>query len=182
MALLSGMHHFPPGVPERARRVHERLPAGSALCSSDVGVLIDRGSTRREALAGCTSISRTPRRALYISFRASPTAPSARSMESRFLSSSKAASGMRSLAPPSTSTAEAAFARGCSTASGARAAISNTTCPISGLLEARQRRVREERPQLAGCGPAAGRSENRAASRPERLKPAPQALRAKNKK
>ena len=50
-----------------------------------------------------------------------------------------------------------------------------------GLLEARQRRVREERPQLAGCGPAAGRSENRAASRPERLKPAPQALRAKNK-
>ena len=54
--------------------------------------------------------------------------------------------------------------------------------PSSGLLEARQRRVREERPQLAGCGPAAGRSENRAASRPERLKPAPQALRAKNKK
>ena len=75
VALLSGMHHFPPGVPERARRVHERLPAGSALCSSDV----------------C-----------------------ARSMESRFLSSSKAASGMRSLAPPSTSTAEAAFARACS--------------------------------------------------------------------
>ena len=31
VALLSGMHHFPPGVPERARRVHERLPAGSAL-------------------------------------------------------------------------------------------------------------------------------------------------------
>ena len=28
VALLSGMHHFPPGVPERARRVHERLPAG----------------------------------------------------------------------------------------------------------------------------------------------------------
>ena len=54
--------------------------------------------------------------------------------------------------------------------------------PSSGLLEARQRRVREERPQLAGCGPAAGRSENRAASRPERLKPAPQALRAENKK
>ena len=53
--------------------------------------------------------------------------------------------------------------------------------PSSGLLEARQRRVREERPQLAGCGPAAGRSENRAASRPERLKPAPLALRAKNK-
>ena len=24
VALLSGMHHFPPGVPERARRVHER--------------------------------------------------------------------------------------------------------------------------------------------------------------
>ena len=45
MALLSGMHHFPPGVPERARRVHERLPAGSALCSSDVGVLIDRLDT-----------------------------------------------------------------------------------------------------------------------------------------
>ena len=42
VALLSGMHHFPPGVPERARRVHERLPAGSTLCSSDVGVLIDR--------------------------------------------------------------------------------------------------------------------------------------------
>ena len=39
VALLSGMHHFPPGVPERARRVHERLPAGSALCSSDVDVL-----------------------------------------------------------------------------------------------------------------------------------------------
>ena len=45
VALLSGMHHFPPGVPERARRVHERLPAGSALCSSDVGVLIDRLDT-----------------------------------------------------------------------------------------------------------------------------------------
>ena len=28
VALLSGMHHFPPGVPERARPVHERLPAG----------------------------------------------------------------------------------------------------------------------------------------------------------
>ena len=45
VALLSGMHHFPPGVPERARRVHERLPAGSALCSSDVSVLIDRLDT-----------------------------------------------------------------------------------------------------------------------------------------
>ena len=45
VALLSGMHHFPPGVPERARPVHERLPAGSALCSSDVGVLIDRVDT-----------------------------------------------------------------------------------------------------------------------------------------
>ena len=45
VALLSGMHHFPPGVPERARRVHERLPAGSALCSSDFGVLIDRLDT-----------------------------------------------------------------------------------------------------------------------------------------
>ena len=48
MALLSGMHHFPPGVPERARPVHERherMPAGSALCSSDVGVLIDRIDT-----------------------------------------------------------------------------------------------------------------------------------------
>ena len=45
VALLSGMHHFPPGVPERARRVHERLPAGSALCSSDVGVLIGRLDT-----------------------------------------------------------------------------------------------------------------------------------------
>ena len=45
VALLSGMHHFPPGVPERARRVHERLPAGSALCSSDIGVLIGRLDT-----------------------------------------------------------------------------------------------------------------------------------------
>ena len=45
VALLSGMHHFPPGMPERARPVHERLPAGSALCSSDVGVLIDRIDT-----------------------------------------------------------------------------------------------------------------------------------------
>ena len=45
VALLSGIHHFPPGVPERARRVHERLPAGSALCSSDVGVLIGRLDT-----------------------------------------------------------------------------------------------------------------------------------------
>ena len=34
VALLSGMYHFPPGVPERARRVHERLPAGSALCGA----------------------------------------------------------------------------------------------------------------------------------------------------
>ena len=32
-------------MPERARPVHERLPAGSALCSSDVGVLIDRIDT-----------------------------------------------------------------------------------------------------------------------------------------
>ena len=80
VALLSGMHHFPPGVPERARRVHERLPAGSALCSSDVCVLIVTGSTRREALAGCKHLAHT-KEDLYISFRAPTRRPRSRRVE-----------------------------------------------------------------------------------------------------
>ena len=128
VALLSGMHHFPPGVPERARRVHERLPAGSALCSSDVGVLIDRLDTEGGLGGLYKHLAHTKRRALYISFRASATAPYARSMESRFLSSSKAASGMRSLAPPSNldgrgGVRESMLYCKC----GARAAMPNTT-------------------------------------------------------
>ena len=182
MALLSGMHHFPPGVPERARRVHERLPAGSALCSSDVGVLIDRIDTEGGLGGLYKHLAHTKEGPLHLVPSITHCAVCALNGEQVPL---VVKSSLGNACPRPTVYIDgrgAAFARGCSTASGARAAISNTTCPSSGLLEARQRRVREERPQLAGCGPAAGRSENRAASRPERLKPAPQALRAENKK
>ena len=76
VALLSGMHHFPPGVPERARRVHERLPAGSALCSSDVGVLIDRLDTEGGLGWLYTHLAHT--KDLYTSFRAPTRRPRSR--------------------------------------------------------------------------------------------------------
>ena len=80
VALLSGMHHFPPGVPERARRVHERLPAGSALCSSDVGVLIDRLDTEG-GLDGLHKHLAHTKEDLYISFRAPTRRPRSRRVE-----------------------------------------------------------------------------------------------------
>ena len=80
VALLSGMHHFPPGVPERARRVHERLPAGSALCSSDVGVLIDWLDTEG-GLDGLYKHLAHTKEDLYISFRAPTRRPRSRRVE-----------------------------------------------------------------------------------------------------
>ena len=127
VALLSGMHHFPPGVPERARRVHERLPAGSALCSSDVGVLIDRLDTEGGLGGLYKHLAHTKEGPLNLVPSITHCAVCALNGEQVPLVV-KSSLGMRSLAPPSTSTAEAAFARACSTASGARAAMPNTTC------------------------------------------------------
>ena len=79
VALLSGMHHFPPGVPERARRVHERLPAGSALCSSDVGVLIDWLDTEGGLDGLYKHLAHTKED--YISFRAPTRRPRSRRVE-----------------------------------------------------------------------------------------------------
>ena len=129
VALLSGMHHFPPGVPERARRVHERLPAGSALCSSDVGVLIDRLDTEGGLGGLYKHLAHTKEGPLHLVPSITHCAVCALNGEQVPLVI-KSSLGNAFPRPTDATSAEAAFARprACSTASGARAAMPNTTC------------------------------------------------------